>query len=293
VTLTLPPMDLGLVVRSHGWYDLPPFEWLPAEKTLGLIFLEGECPVRVVVEERSNGLVATAKALENPSSSPPSEVAVRRALERVLDLRADLSSFHSLCAGDPRFAWVARRGAGRILRAPTLFEDAVKVLGTTNCTWVLTKLMVKNLIELFGRSGAFPDAPFVAGLSPRVLAAAKWGYRAPYLAAFARRVASGKLDLTRWEDSGRPDEEVEKEIRAEKGFGPYAADTLGRLLGRHRKLGLDAWSRKKVAALRFRGRTVKDARVARFYAPFGRHAGLAFWLDATRDWHEEKESVWP
>jgi len=184
-------------------------------------------------------------------------------------------------------------GAGRILRAPTLFEDAVKVLATTNCTWGLTKIMVKNLIGRFGRGGAFPDARFVASLPARALADAKWGYRAPYLAAFAARVASGKLDLARWEDPGRPDEEVEKEIRAEKGFGPYAADTLGRLLGRHGKLGLDSWSRKKVAALRFRGRAVKDARVARLYAPFGRHAGLAFWLDVTRDWHEEKECQWP
>ncbi|MGZ5426016.1 MAG: hypothetical protein ACXWE1_02315, partial [Thermoanaerobaculia bacterium] len=284
MTLTLPPMDLGLVVRSHGWYDLPPFEWLPAEKTLGLIFLEGECPVRVVVEERSTGLVAaatviapSARALKgelqegasrracaprrapaagSPSSPfeeiPSSDVssrAVRSVLERVLNLKADLSCFHSTCAGDPRFAWVARRGAGRILRAPTLFEDAVKVLATTNCTWGLTRLMVKNLIERFDRGGAFPNASFVAGLSARVLAAAKWGYRAPYLAAFSRRVASGKLDLARWEDPGIPDEEVEKGIRAEKGFGPYAADTLGRLLGRHRKLGLDAWSRKKVATL--------------------------------------------
>jgi N-glycosylase/DNA lyase len=291
VTLTLPPMDLGLVVRSHGWYDLPPFEWNAAEKTLGLIFLERECPVRVEVAEQAGGLAVKATALAPSAHS--STRAVGLVLERVLDLKADLSSFHSLCAGDPRFAWVARRGAGRILRAPTLFEDAVKVLATTNCTWGLTKLMVTNLIERFDRGGAFPDARFVAGLSARVLTAAKWGYRAPYLAAFARRVASGKLDLARWEDPGFPDEEIEKEIRSEKGFGPYAADTLGRLLGRHRKLGLDAWSRKKVATLRFRGRAVKDARVARFYAPFGPHAGLAFWLDMTRDWHEEKESVWP
>ena len=294
MTLTLPPMDLGLVVRSHGWYDLLPFEWDAAKKTLGLIFLEGEDPVQVVVAERTNGLVAKATALAPSARASKGELrSVRRVVSRVLDLRADLSSFHSSCASDPRFAWVARRGAGRILRAPTLFEDAVKVLATTNCTWGLTKLMVKNLIERFDRGGAFPDARFVAGLSSRVLTAAKWGYRAPYLAAFAGRVASGKLDLKRWEDPGLPDEEVEKEIRAEKGFGPYAADTLGRLLGRHRKLGLDAWSRKKVAALRFRGRAVKDARVARFYAPFGSHAGLAFWLDMTRDWHEEKESVWP
>jgi len=25
----------------------------------------------------------------------------------------------------------------------------------------------------------------------------------------------------------------------------------------------------------------------------GRFAGLAFWLDVTRDWHEEKERLWP
>ena len=282
--LTLPPMDLGLVVRSHGWYDLPPFDWRPEEKTLGFIFLERECPVRVEIQERAKNVVAAA-------SQNASLAAFRRVVDRVLDLKASLSSFHSICAGDPRFAWVARRGAGRILRAPTAFEDAVKVLATTNCTWGLTKVMVKNLIERFDRGGAFPDARFVASLPARSLVAAKWGYRAPYLAAFAARVATGKLDLARWEDPALTDDEVEKEIRAAKGFGPYAADTLGRLLGRHRKLGLDSWSRKKVAALRFRGRAVKDARVARLYAPFGPHAGLAFWLDVTRDWHEEKEGL--
>lgn len=167
------------------------------------------------------------------------------------------------------------------------------MLATTNCTWGLTKVMVRNLIERFDRAGAFPPAAFVAGLTSRRLEALKFGYRAPYLAAFADRVASGALDLSRWEDAAISDADVEAEIRAEKGFGPYAADTLGRLLGRHGKLGLDSWSRKKVSALRFRGRRVPDARVARLYAPFGAHAGLAFWLDVTRDWHEEKERLWP
>jgi len=169
----------------------------------------------------------------------------------------------------------------------------VKVLATTNCTWGLTKVMVSNLIARYGNGGAFPPPAFVAGLSTRDLERLKFGYRAPYLAAFARRVASGALDLSRWEDASRPDEDVEREIREEKGFGPYAADTLGRLLGRHGRLGLDAWSRKKVSALRFRGRRVSDARVARLYAAFGSHAGLAFWLDVTRDWHSGAERLWP
>ena len=291
-------------MRSHGWYDLPPFQWDEQKHRLNFIFLEGECPVQVVVAKRASGPVATAAPASPPPSSPfkedlpvssnlPSRAAVRRALDRVFDLRANLSSFHSLCAGDPRFAWIARRGAGRILRAPTLFEDAVKVLATTNCTWGLTKVMVSNLIARYGNGGAFPPPAFVAGLSARQIESLKLGYRAPYLAAFADRVASGALDLARWEDLARPDADVEKEIRAERGFGPYAADTLGRLLGRHGKLGLDSWSRKKVSTLRFRGRNVSDARVARLYAPFGAHAGLAFWLDVTRDWHEEKERLWP
>jgi len=291
-------------VRSHGWYDLPPFQWDEQKHRLNFIFLEGECPVQVVVAKRASGPVATAAPASPPPSSPfkedlpvssnlPSRAAVRRALDRVFDLRANLSSFHSLCAGDPRFAWIARRGAGRILRAPTLFEDAVKVLATTNCTWSLTKMMISNLIARYGNGGAFPPPAFVAGLAARQIESLKFGYRAPYLAAFADRVASGALDLARWEDLARPDADVEKEIRAERGFGPYAADTLGRLLGRHGKLGLDSWSRKKVSTLRFRGRNVSDARVARLYAPFGAHAGLAFWLDVTRDWHEEKERLWP
>jgi len=302
--------DLDLVVRSHGWYDLPPFSWNGEAGRLEFVFLEGERPFKVVVSARRDALVVRTREpgldggsftfeerTAQPSWSRPSVSLprLRAVVTRVLDLSADLSAFHALCRDRAAegFGWIAERGAGRILRAPTLFEDAVKVLATTNCTWGLTKAMLGNLIARFGRGGAFPGAAFVAGLREREIGALKFGYRAPYLAAFAERVASGRLDLARWEDPSRPDAEVEREIRAEKGFGPYAADTLGRLLGRHAKLGLDSWSRKKVAEIRFRGRPVKDARVERTYRSFGPQAGLAFWLDVTRDWHEGRERLWP
>ena len=308
VEIPVPRFDLDLVVRSHGWYDLPPFSWDDEEGRLRFVFLEGEDPFEAHVSARRDAVVVRVKAAGSPAGtfeekaalpssrrSPVSRSRLVFVVSRVLGLEADLSAFHAVCrerAADG-FGWIAERGAGRILRAPTLFEDAVKVLATTNCTWGLTKVMVANLIAAFGRGGAFPPPSFVAGLRERELVALKVGYRAPYLAAFAERVASGTLDLARWEDASRPASEVEKEIRSEKGFGPYAADTLGRLLGRHAKLGLDSWSRKKVAEIRFRGRAGKDARVERFYRPFGPHAGLAFWLDVTRDWHEGRERLWP
>ena len=53
VKVALPPIDLGLVVRSHGWYDLPPFTWDSERKRLGFVFLEEEEPVRVAGSERA------------------------------------------------------------------------------------------------------------------------------------------------------------------------------------------------------------------------------------------------
>lgn len=274
-------LDLDLVVRSHGWYDLPPFSWDPKTHRLRFVMLEDGSPVEVAIAPAESGVVVSAGRGARPK-------AVLAAARRVLDLDADLGSFHALCRarGADGFLWIAQRGAGRILRAPTLFEDAVKVLATTNCSWALTRAVVVNLIAMFDRGGAFPDAQFLAGFSEaKVRKEARLGYRAPYLLRFAERVASSRLDLARWEDSSLPAAELEKEMLAEKGFGPYAVQTLGRLLGRHGRLGPDSWSRKKVAELRFKGRRVSDARVEKFYAGFGSHAGLAFWLDVTRDWH--------
>ena len=281
-------LDLDLVVRSHGWYDLPPFAWDEKRRVLTFVHLHRGRGARVAVAQRGEGVEVSA------ARAP--RAAVEAAVRRVLDLDADLAPFHDLCRGHAErgFGWIAERGAGRILRSPTLFEDAVKVLATTNCSWALTRAVVGNLVAAFDRDGAFPDAAWVADQPERALRAEiRLGYRAPFLLAFAARVASGALDLGAWEDAARPDEEVEAAIRGEKGFGPYAADTLGRMLGRHAKLGLDSWSRKKVAQLRFRGRAVRDARVAALYAPFGRWAGLAFWLDVTRDWHAGSDRLWP
>ena len=284
---TVSGVDLDLVARSPGWYDLPPFAWDGNAGRLSFVFLHGTAAIPVRLVSRDGGVSVT---------SPGPASAVRPAVARVLDLGADLAPFHALCAARRAegFGWVADRRAGRILRAPTLFEDAVKVLCTTNCSWALTRAMVTRMVVAFGRGGAFPDAEFLASLPERrIREELKLGYRAPFLRAFAGRVASGALDLATWEDPARSDAEVAELVRAEKGFGPYAAETLLRLLGRHGHLGLDSWSRKKVGELRFRGRPVKDARVARLYAPFGKYAGLAFWLDVTRDWHDGRESLWP
>jgi 3-methyladenine DNA glycosylase/8-oxoguanine DNA glycosylase len=280
------PFRLDLVARSHGWYDLAPFDYDREAGRLTMVFLAGDRPKTVTIFATKEGLGVSATGGVTKSALA--------AVRRVLDLDADLSAFHAACRSRDGFDWIARAGAGRMLKSPTLFEDAVKVLLTTNCSWGLTRAMVGNLIESFGRGGAFPNPEHVASMSEATLRKAiRVGYRAPFLAKFADAVASNRLDLSRWEEKARPDEEVAKEIHSQPGFGPYAVQTLGRLLGRHAGLGLDSWSRKKVAELRFKGRPVKDRRVESFYRPFGEFAGLAFWLDVTREWHADSEALWP
>jgi N-glycosylase/DNA lyase len=279
--------DLDLVVRSHGWYDLAPFRYDRKARVL-----------ETIVEHEGRGLPLRLKEAKTgvwASSTGLPRAVIRRGASRILQSGVDLTAFHQVCAerGEEGFGWIAERGAGRMLCAPTLFEDAVKVLMTTNCSWELTRSMVSRLIEVAGDGGAFPGPERVAALSEEDLRSqVKCGYRAPFLKSFAKAVADGSLDLGTWEDPALSDDEVEGEIRKNNGFGPYAAHTLMRLLGRHSRLGLDSWSRKKVASIRFGGQPVTDQEVEEFYASFGSFAGLAFWLDVTREWHDGREGLW-
>jgi 3-methyladenine DNA glycosylase/8-oxoguanine DNA glycosylase len=112
------------------------------------------------------------------------------------------------------------------------------------------------------------------------------GYRAVALSRFARRVDSGRLDLSQWDRRETAAEEVRDAILSEYGFGPYAAEGLLRILGRHDFFAVDSWVRMKYRQL-YPGRAKAVERaIARRYARFGGYRGLALWLDLTRDWHE-------
>jgi len=52
--------DLDLAVRSHGWYDLPPFSWDAETGRLRFVFLEGERPIAVEISERRGKRLASA-----------------------------------------------------------------------------------------------------------------------------------------------------------------------------------------------------------------------------------------
>lgn len=223
-----------------------------------------------------------------------SPAALRRLGARVFSLDVDLSAL-AATVDDPALSRALARGGGRMLRAATVFEDAVKMLLTTNCSWAATRGMVQRLIALAGAGGgAFPAPESVAAFSTRRLRErVRCGYRAEALRLFARRVASGRVDLSSWEDPSRPAEDIRSEIVSERGFGPYAAEGLLRVLGRHDFLALDSWTRQKYRRLHPGPARSTDRAIARRYGRYGSMRGLALWLDLTRDWHEGEEKLWP
>jgi len=273
------PFDFGAVVRSHGWYDLPPFAYDAAARELRLTADLGSGPIAV----RFRGVPGGVEGESSPAASAPS---LRALAERVFGLRVDLTSFVRLASGDPELSWAIAGGHGRFLRASSLWEDAVKMLLTTNCSWAATRGMIRRAIEAFGREGAFPAPEAIARRREATVdRAVRSGYRTPALMELARNVASGRLELSDWEDDRFESADVRESILAQRGFGPYAAEGLLRLIGRHDFFAIDSWTRMKYRKLHPGGGSLERS-IARRYGRYGRFRGLAFWLDLTKDWHD-------
>ena len=293
------PVDLWRTIASHGVADLPPNAIDEGARTLELTLpLARGRPrqVRVFAGRPGYGRMEIRGLAVG--------AAQRRQLfdgvKRVLRLDEDLSAFYAAAAADPELAWVTS-GAGRMMRSPTVFEDVVKTICTTNCAWSATVRMVSALVEHLGRPapGAKPGPFGRAFPTPDAMAeagdafyrdVARAGYRGAYLRSLAASVASGELDL---EALGRadaeevPDDELAVRLLALPGVGPYAAAHIMMLVGRYSRLILDSWSRPKY--LRVAGaRSAKDTTIERRFRRYGPYAGLAFWLYITRDWVDDE-----
>jgi 3-methyladenine DNA glycosylase/8-oxoguanine DNA glycosylase len=290
------PVDLRRTIESHGLVDLPPMRIAEGSRSLEITLpFPSSKPRTVTVGEGRRGYARVTSSGRAPGRRQATDLLATVAY--VLRLDEDLSAFYALAASDPRLAWAAS-GAGRLIRSPTVFEEVVKTICTTNCAWSGTVRMVAALVEHLGEPavGAAADGPYGRAFpTPEAMAeadisfyrdVARAGYRGAYLRTLADAVADGRLDL---EELGRApsdelsDDEVAARLLALPGVGPYAAAHIMMLLGRYSRLVLDSWTRPKYARLNG-GRSVKDMAIERRFRRYGDYAGLAFWLVLTRDW---------
>src|SRR5690242_6231143 len=170
-------------------------------------------------------------------------------------LDENLFDFYNLVKEDGELSWCAL-GAGRMLRAPTVFEDVVKTICTTNTAWSgtrkMTAALVENLgVEAPGGSRTFPTPEAMAEVDDAFYRdVARAGYRGPYLKTLASDVAAGRIDLEQLNDPELPDEVVAQRLLALPGVGPYAAaHVMLTSLSRYSRLVLDSWTRPTYAKL--------------------------------------------
>lgn len=283
------PADFNFktAANSHGWCDLAPFSLDAENWRLSYVF-NYETPVSAEIFAAGDQIEIH---LPNAQIGSAAQERLLRDVRHILRLDEDLSEFYRLMKKEKRLAWIAALGGGRLLRSPTVYEDLVKTLATTNCSWALTKKMVVNLVEKLGEPAAdgkraFPTAAAMASVSTDFYRdEIRAGYRSPYFAELAEKVAGGELDPEAWLDSRLPTKVLKKEMKSIKGVGDYAAENLLKLVGRYDGLALDSWLRAQFYKKHNAGEVCGDKEIEAFYDKFGSWRGLAIWCDMTERWH--------
>jgi 3-methyladenine DNA glycosylase/8-oxoguanine DNA glycosylase len=282
------PFRFLSVVKSHGWVQLAPFAF--DEETSILTYTDWLSNGRVLtyqIAETQGGVSVKTEKLTKAEQAEVSEH-----VTWMLGLDMDFSAFYAASRREPKLLQAEKLARGRVLRSPTLFEDVVKTILTTNTLWGATKRMNLNLINQYGpalegekEERAFPSPAEIAASSPEVLReAVRVGYRAPAIHELAVRVASGELDLESLKTGDLPTLELRKELLKIKGIGPYAAANLLMILGRSDFIPVDSWAMKLVSHEWHDGEPVTPKQVEEHFEEWGEFKGLAYWF---WDWKYE------
>lgn len=281
------PFNFNSVINSHGWRQLAPFSYDENTNTLFYVLqLSNGRVIELKFRDGTDGVIVETEKLDKAERK---EVADKVTCMFGLDM--DFSLFYAASGVEPKLVHAKKLARGRVLRSPTLFEDVIKTILTTNTLWAATKNMSLKLVNELGDSlpedssrKAFPTPEAIAISSPDFLKEKiRVGYRASAIHQLAVRVASGKFDLESLKTSELPTLELRKEMLTINGVGPYAAANLLMILGRHDFIPIDSYALKMVSNEWYRGEPITAKEVEKRFEKWGEFKGLAFWF---WDWKE-------
>lgn len=285
------PADFSFrhTINSHGWCELLPFEIDCEKQLLNYVFTDenAQNPASAQISESGGRLKIE---ISGGRINKKFEEKILRDARHILRLDDNFAEFYGVLKSANSLVWIAEQNVGRLLRSPTVFEDLVKTICTTNCSWALTKKMTANLAEKLGAKtadgrSAFPTAEAMASVPIEFYRdEIRAGYRSAYFAELAARVVSGEINPESWLDTDLPTDELKKQMKQIKGVGDYAAENLLKLVGHYDGLALDSWLRAQFYRKHNGGKVCADRDIEKFYAKFDRWRGLAIWCDMTERW---------
>jgi len=233
-----------MTCQAYGWKYLAPFSWNDAAQSLRFAAYVDGLPVDVVATQSADRICVDldVQGTLTESFKTKTQKLVTRALCLDVDTSELLNISRKVGADYPE---LIESGAGRLLKSPTLWEDAAKTLFTTNCTWALTTQMCSAICsETFSSptpAGMFPfPGPETIARFPaeRIRELMPIGYRAPYLTELAHLFVDDPT-LQGIESKALDYKAADKLVRAIKGFGNYATAHLLILSGYYDEVPVD------------------------------------------------------
>lgn len=234
--------NLRTTCHIHGWKNLAPFSWDESNHYLHFALLAEDEPVEVSAQQHNDDIVI--ETVSRSVLNADKKARVSNAVIRALDLAADTTELYRLSKSiNSEYGALVRNGAGRMLRAPTLWEDAAKTLFTTNCSWGLTKIMCQSAcsanFSVATARGAYPF-PAIEKICrapvPRLKDKMRVGYRAAYLKNLAARL---KQDRSSVDIEKLTENELRHYFGSIQGFGPYATNHILVLCGVYNQIPVD------------------------------------------------------
>jgi DNA-3-methyladenine glycosylase II len=180
-------------------------------------------------------------AVEGQPFDSAVKAAVASALDRLLGLHIDLTTFYRFATHQGRLGQLARRFRGmKPPRFATVFEGAVNAIACQQVTLTLGILLLNRLAAKHGpvllkgaeAAHAFPRPEDLAGLRPESLRGLGFSrQKGRAMVELARSLADGRFDLDGLAEL--PDAEAVERLRGLRGVGRWSAEyVLLRGLGR-------------------------------------------------------------
>lgn len=289
ISVTTPAdFNFEFTLNSHGWERLEPFslnrehqvltriERLPSQ--LSRLEITHDHKIRVIVHSETQ-LNQEDKAYVN------------QFIAHSFSFNWDMGKCYAKVANDPTYSFIQKEQLGRLLLAPSMWENLVKTQFLTNTHARQTTAMAAKFCTLgdsFDEKHAFPTPEQVLVKSVDELEEQTGtGYRAQYIRSLAEAIASG-FDPESLKNPALSYEDIYNQVRALHGFGEYSASYVLKLLGRFDHIIMDTVTRRYFKEITGQKKATDDD-INAYYERFGECKGLVAWWEVSRRADEKSE----
>jgi N-glycosylase/DNA lyase len=238
---------LAELCQVHGWVQLAPFRWDTQLQQLFVTLRVGTQAIRVTIRETQKSIVARLESRRRLSAAQRTHL--RAKIQRMLSLDQPIEPLLKISRRINQATHrLVKQGFGRLLRGPTLWEDAAKTLFTTNCSWSLTRTMAEKSCDYFNCRVSRADIdglyPFISpdevvGMTANQLQKRlKLGYRSQAFLSLARYFVQSGANLENLIKQG-DFKRLYNNYVGWKGYGEYAASHLLVLSGYFERIPYD------------------------------------------------------